>query len=340
MRVVVGARSFGDLFERLPRLLPGTEVLPSEPGRLAETLRRVGGADVIVPGMSPVDEAVLEQAPGVRLVQQWGAGLDTVDIDACSRRGVPVANVPSAGTGNAESVAEWALLGALAVSRRIEEARRNLDGGSATWGRPVGRLLMGKAALVVGLGGIGQLLAPRLRALGMHVWAVRRRGMGEDGAALVARLGLEGLGGPADLPDLLPRMDALFLCLPLGPESYHLIDGKMLARMKPGAVLVNAGRGGLVDGAALAEALHAGRLGGAALDVFEREPLPADDPLRSAPNLFLTPHIAGVTEESYAGIGAAVAENLRRVEQGLPPLHCVNAAALTRRSSAAGGRPA
>ncbi|MBX5464854.1 MAG: hypothetical protein IRZ26_04785, partial [Clostridia bacterium] len=106
------------------------------------------------------------------------------------------------------------------------------------------------------------------------------------------------------------------------------------------AVLVNAGRGGLVDGAALAEALRSGRLGGAALDVFEREPLPPDDPLRGAPRLFLTPHIAGVTEESQAGIGAAVAENLRRVERGELPLHCVNAAALSPRRPAAGGRPA
>ncbi|MCL6522598.1 MAG: 2-hydroxyacid dehydrogenase [Firmicutes bacterium] len=338
MRVVVGQRRFGDLFERLPRLLPGVEVAASEPGRLAETLARTGGADVIIPGMSPVDEAVLAAARGLRLVQQWGAGLDTVDVAACTRRGVPVANVPTAGTGNAESVAEWMLLGALATARRLEEARANLDGGPAGWGGPVGRLLAGKKALVVGLGGIGARLAPKLRALGLRVWAVRRRGAAGGGEA--AALGLEELGGPADLDRLLPEMDFVFLCLPLTPETHHLFGRERLERMKREAVLVNAGRGGLVDGAALAEALRSGRLGGAALDVFEREPLPPDDPLRGAPRLFLTPHIAGVTEESQADIAAAVVENLRRVERGELPLHCVNAEALSRRDARAGGRPA
>jgi phosphoglycerate dehydrogenase-like enzyme len=283
-------------------------------------LRRDGfAADVLIPAMSRIDGALMDRIPGLRLIQQWGAGLEGVDIPAATARRIAVANVPSAGTGNAESVAEWCVMAAIAVSRRLPIAEQTIRGGKV-WGGPMGRALLGRTAGIVGMGGIGQALAARLRPFGMRMLGIKR---GPE-PGLAERLGMEWIGGPERLPDLLRQSDYLFLCVPLREDTRTLIDEAALALLPAQACIVNAARGGLMSQAALLRALEAGRLIGAGLDVFEQEPLDPNSALLGRPDVVATPHIAGVTDVSYRGIAQRVAANVRRLLTGEPLDNCVN----------------
>jgi phosphoglycerate dehydrogenase-like enzyme len=303
--------------------LPGAAVHAVEP----EELRAGATGEVLIPAMTRVDGAFMDGIRRLRLVQQWGSGLEGVDVAAASARGLAVANVPTEGTGNAESVAEWCVMAALALSRRLPALAGAMSAG-AEWGAPMGRALLGRTAGIVGLGGIGQALAARLRPFGLRLVAVKRR----PDPSLAERLGLAWLGGMDELPTLLRQSDYLFLCLPLAAATRHLIDEAALALLPPGACLVNPSRGALVSEVALLRALAAGRLLGAGVDVFEREPLPAGSPLLGRRDVLATPHVAGVTELSYRGIARGVAANVRRLLAGEPLLNCVNSEALARRS--------
>jgi phosphoglycerate dehydrogenase-like enzyme len=188
------------------------------------------------------------------------------------------------------------------------------------WGAPLGRMLLGRTAGIVGLGGIGQALAVRLKPFGMRLIGIKRR----PDVALASRLGLEWAGGVEGLPDLLRQSDYLFLCVPLNEQTRGLIDEAALALMPPEACVVNAARGGLIEHQALLRALSEGRLMGAGLDVFEQEPLERSSPLLARMDVLATGHIAGVTDTSYRSIAYALADNLRRLESGEPLKNCVN----------------
>nr|WP_282572337.1 NAD(P)-dependent oxidoreductase [Roseomonas acroporae] len=282
--------------------------------------------------MTRVDGALMDRIDGLRLIQQWGAGLEGVDIEAATARGIAVGNVPSTLTGNAESVAEWCVMAALALGRDLLRllARMRAAGGAggnatiADWGAPTGQALLGRTAGIVGLGGIGKALAARLRPFGMRVVAATRT---PDPAAAAA-LGLAGVTGMDGFARLLGESDYVFLCLPLGPATRHVMDAAAFAAMKPGAFLVNVGRGGLVDQDALLAALEAGRLAGAALDVFTPEPLPAASPLLARPEILATPHIAGVTDWSYTRAAGEMARAIDACLAGAAPTHAVNWAAV------------
>ncbi|HEY8497953.1 MAG TPA: 2-hydroxyacid dehydrogenase [Limnochordales bacterium] len=323
MRVVVASPAFPAIAQHLPRFLPEAEVVFAGP---AELPVRVQEADVLIPSMARIDGALLGRAARLWLIHQWGAGLEGVDLEAATRLGIPVANVPTAGTANAASVAEWCVMAALVLARRLDEARavaRRLD----AWGHPIGMSLVGRTAGVVGLGGIGTELAARLRALGMRVRAVKRH----PDPGLAQRLGVEWLGSMEELPALLGASDFVFLTLPATPETRGLISRRELAAMRPGAFLVNPARGALVDEAALLEALDGGHLGGAAVDVYSVEPPAPDHPLLRHPRVLATPHIAGVTDASYADIARRVAANVRRVQAGSLPEPCANPQVAPRR---------
>ncbi len=324
-RFAVAGTAFAAIREHLEAVLPGAPVEMVPVSRLRE-----GGhaAEVLVPAMSRVDGELMDAVEGLRLIQQWGAGLDGVDVDAATRRGILVANVPAGGGGNAESVAEWCVMAAIAVSRRLPVLQEVTRSGS-TWGGPIGRALAGRTAGIVGLGGIGQALASRLRPFGMRLIGVRRRPDPE----LAAGLGMDWVGGADRLPELLQQSDCLFLCLPLTAATRGLIDAVALGRLPDGACVVNAGRGGVVDQAALLDALDRGRLTGAALDVFDQEPLPAGSPLAGRSDVLATPHIAGVTDVSYRGIAERVVDNARRLVEGRPLRDCVNAGAVAAQAS-------
>lgn len=283
-------------------------------------LREKGhAADVLLPAMSRIDGPLMDQIHGLRLIQQWGAGLEGVDVDAASERGIAVANVPTPGTGNAESVAEWCVMAAISVSRRLPLAQETIRTGG-TWGTPLGRALMGRTAGIVGLGGIGQALASRLRPFGMRLIGLRRI----PDPVLAERLGMEWIGGPERLPELLRQSDYLFLCAPLTGSTRNLIDAAALAMLPRQACIVNAARGGLINHQAMLRALEEGRLMGAGLDVFEQEPLDPGSPLLARRDVVATSHIAGVTDVSYSGIGRRVAANIVRIMDGKPPHNCVN----------------
>jgi len=315
MKILFAApeNAWGGFLHRIREVLPehGFEAT----GRFeVETLK---GYDVLIPTMSLVTDGVLATGDRLRLVQQCGAGLEGVDLDAARARRIPVANVPTDISGNADSVAELGIYMLIGLSRDFRGMARSL--GDRRMGEPMGRSLVGKTVGIVGLGGIGKALIRRLRGFGVRLAGIRRH----DPEKAKEELGLEWSGGPGDLPLLLERSDYVVLALPLTGESRGMIDGEAFSRMKRDAFLVNLSRGGLIHREALAGALASGRIAGAGLDVFWEEPPDPGDPLFRY-NVLATPHVAGSTDLSVLGIVEAVAENIRRVERGETPLHVKN----------------
>ncbi|MFY3977577.1 hydroxyacid dehydrogenase [Achromobacter xylosoxidans] len=263
-------------------------------------LRAAGQADaLIVRNRSQVDAALLAAAPRLRAVGRLGVGLDNIDLPGCAARGIRV--VPATGA-NARAVAEYVVGTLLALLRGAYAASAEVAGGE--WPRAAlsqGLEAHGRTLGVVGFGGIGQLTARLAAGLGMRVVAC-------DAALPADHPAWADAGATRlELDDLLAQADAVTLHVPLTSGTRHLLDAARIARMRPGAVLINTSRGGIVDETALAAALRGGHLGGAALDVFEQEPLPAGGPLAGAPNLILTPHIAGLTREANTRVSDMVA---------------------------------
>jgi phosphoglycerate dehydrogenase-like enzyme len=269
---------------------------------------QVGTVEALIPSMAHIDAEVIGAAPRLRLIVQYGSGLEGVDRAAAEARGIPVRNVPGV---NAEAVAEHALFLMLALARRLP---RHADSFSRRIvGDPVGMELRGKTLGIVGLGSSGRALARLGRAMGMSVIATRRRAQPGDTDPDV-----DELGGPGQIDALLARADFVSLHVPSGPETRGLLDAARLARMRPTAFIVNVGRGDLIDRVALEEALVRGRIAGAGLDVYWREPPDPDDPLLRMPNVVATPHVAGLTHESLARVADRVAAILREHLLGDP----------------------
>ena len=313
VNIIVAAEGYSEAIRRLAPLVPNDRVDSCAPGELVSSLRDI---DVVIPYVAAVDAATIA-AGAFGLVQQFGVGLETIDVDAATKAGVWVARVPSRGVGNAESVAEHAVLLMLALSRRWPAGAKI---GDMPMGEPSGLALHGKTACIIGLGDIGSALAVRLRPFGMRLIAVRRR-PDELGAP---ELGVERVYGPDELVEAVARADYVALCVNYDAASHHLIGAKTLAAFKPGSFVINVARGGLIDHDALAHELATGRIAGAGLDVFWREPPERSHPL-FAHNVIATPHVAGVTDVSYDGIARVVADNIERYRRGEPPLHAVNA---------------
>jgi phosphoglycerate dehydrogenase-like enzyme len=278
-------------------------------------LHHVGDADVIIPARASITEAVLDAAVRCRLIQQGGAGLDTIDLEAARKRGIPVANVPTRFSGMAESVAEMALWLTIGILRRQPDLARAVLAGD--WRQaPVGRALCGKSVGIVGLGGIGVSLARMLRPFDCRVLAVKRR----PDQNLRARLKLAWLGSMDELPVLLRESDVVVLAIPLTAATRSLLGREQLALMKRGACLVNVSRGGVVDRTALEAGIAAGHLDGAGLDVFWDEPARPDDPLLKM-NVLLTPHVGGYTDLMLQKSCAIIAGNIQRLAGGERLLH-------------------
>lgn len=258
-------------------------------------------AALIVRNRTQVDRALLDAAPGLRVVGRLGVGLDNIDLAACRARGVAVR--PATGA-NTVSVAEYVLATALILLRGAYGASDRVAAGAWPRSALIGGEAAGRCLGLWGYGGIARAVAERARAFGMRVIAHDPYLAADDPAwAQVRRVGTEAL---------LAEADVLSLHLPLTDETRNLIDAAALARMRPGAILINTARGGIVDEMAAVAALKAGRLGGAALDVFAGEPLDAATGARFAgvPNLILTPHIAGVTAEANARVSTLTVANV------------------------------
>jgi phosphoglycerate dehydrogenase-like enzyme len=274
--------------------------------------REMRDADVLLHVLEPVTASVIEAAPRLRLIQKIGVGVNTIDIEAVRRHGIAVCNMP--GT-NTQAVAELTLLLMLATLRQLVELDRLTRAGRGWVFDPqlpddLGEL-SGRTVGLVGFGAVARRLVPMLRAIGAKVVYTSRR------AAPDAPIPFLGLA------DLLPVADVLSLHLPLTRETTGIIDATVLAAMKPGSVLINTARGPLVDEAALIAALTSGRLRGAGLDVFSREPVSPPDPLLQYPNVVVTPHLAWLTAETLERSLAVIAENCRRLAAGEPLLHRV-----------------
>ncbi|GAB3268459.1 C-terminal binding protein [Arthrobacter pigmenti] len=277
-----------------------------------ETVEAVAGAQVVFVNFAPISRRVLEAMDAAAVVIRYGIGYDNVDVAAAAELGIRVCNVPDYG---ADTVADHAVALLLTLLRRIKLLDRAVH--TRGWLRP-GDLgpLPGFADSTVGLigtGRIGRGVAARLKPFGFRILA-------HDPYIDPAQLADAGIE-PVELPALLESAHAVSLHAPLTEANHHLIDAEALGRMRPGAVLVNTSRGGLVDHSALADALDNGHLGGAALDVFEPEPLPEDSRLRNFDNVLLTPHAAFYSDASLANLQRMATEEAGRALSG-QPLRC------------------
>ena len=259
-----------------------------------------------------VDAELLDAAgASLRVVANFAVGYDNVDVAACRERGVIVTNTPDVLTN---ATAELAVALMLAAARRLGEAERIVRAGRWAGWEPdqlLGRELSGAVVGIVGLGRIGTRVAELLRGFEVELLYAARSPRPEAERSLGAE--------HATLEDLLARSDFVTLHVPLSPQTHHLIDAHALERMKPGAILVNTSRGGLVDAAALAEAIRDGRLAGAGLDVYEQEPqVPSE--LIGLERVVLAPHVGSATATARDGMAKLVAENVIAVLEGRAPL--------------------
>ncbi|MEZ0076960.1 2-hydroxyacid dehydrogenase [Planotetraspora sp. GP83] len=263
-------------------------------------------------GMLVLDEEAVRHAPKLAFLQQPSVGVDGHDLEALAKAGVPVSN--TAGV-NALSVAEWCLAASLALLRHLADGDREMRAGEWPQFTAQRRELAGARVGIVGFGPIGATCARLFGALGCDVSYWSRSPKAESyGAAY------------RDLDSLIASSDVLVLVVPLTDETRGLLDAARLARMPAGSVLVNAARGGIVEQAALLAALESGHLAGAAVDVYDIEPLPADDPLRSCGRILLSPHAAAVTPQAMTRLVECVLGNVRAALDGRPVTNVVNGA--------------
>lgn len=288
-------------------LTPGFDV-QYEPGWVDQRADLLDGLDgahgLIVRNRTQVDAALLEAASQLKVVGRLGVGLDNIDVESCRQRGIRV--IPALGA-NARSVAEYVVTTAAVLLRGAYLSTAEVAAGK--WPRARlsdGREALGKTLGLVGFGDIGRRTASLAKAFGMEV--IAHDPMLSTADPVWAATGVRCV----TFDELLAGADAVSLHVPLVDATRNLIDVGRLAAMKSGAVLINTARGGVVDESALADALRAGHIGGAALDVFEAEPLSAGSPLANAPNLILTPHIGGVTQEANARVSMMIADEVRK----------------------------
>ena len=262
-----------------------------------------------------IDAALVDACPRLRAISTCSVGVDHIDLAAATRRGIPVGHTPGV---LAETTADLAFALLLAAARRVAESDRLVRAGGWTPERRwepdmlLGRDVHGAVLGIVGLGQIGRAMARRASGFGMRVLGFSRTPRDAPG---VERTSLEAL---------LAAADFVSVHLTLTPDTRGLLDAGALARMKPGAVLVNTARGGIVDEAALAEALASGRLHGAGIDVFASEPLLPESPLRTLDNVVLTPHIGSASVATRSRMAELAVENLLAALEARPLVHCAN----------------
>lgn len=303
--VVVTPRSFGLHDETLRRELEAAVgEVRYRPGPLAaaELADVVADADGLLAGVDEIDESVFAAAPRLRVVARYGVGVDRVDLAAAARHGVTVTVTPGA---NANAVAELTIALLLALARPVVQGRDRVRAGE--WPALQGLELRGRTLGLVGLGRIGSLVAVKAAALGLRVLA-HDPFLDDDGSAQLV-----------DLDTLAAESDFLSLHAPLTEQTRRLVDDRLLARLRPGAALVNTARGELVDEAALVRALDAGRLRAAALDVLGEEPPPPGHPLLGRDDVLVTPHIGPHTAEATTAMGRTALAELLAVLSGRPP---------------------
>lgn len=301
----------GDLsWEGIARLgeLTVYDRTPKDPD---EICRRIGDAEMVITNKTPLTAEILGRCPGIRYIGLLSTGYNIVDCAAARAQGIPVTNIPAYST---DAVAQLAMALLLEITNQVgrhsaavREGKWSSCADFCFWETPLTEL-SGKTMGIIGFGRIGQAMGRLARAFGMHVLATGSRPT-EEGSAIADYVELE---------ELLSRSDVVSLHCPLFPETERLINKHTIERMKDGAILLNTGRGQLICEPALAQALHSGKLRAAGLDVLSQEPPAADNPLLTAPNCFITPHIAWAAKESRARLMTIAEENLRLFLAGTP----------------------
>ncbi|MFB4301290.1 NAD(P)-dependent oxidoreductase [Actinomadura sp. NTSP31] len=288
---------------------PGLDIVSCSEQDDARFAGLLPDAEVIWHVLRPLTGDDMDRAPKLRLIQKLGTGVNTIDLDAAAERGIAVANMPGR---NAQAVAETSLLLALAALRKLVafDARTRRGAGWPADRSLVGGELKGRTVGLLGGGEVAGLLRGMLEAIGARVLYTSRRPRRDDPAW-------------RELDDLLRASDVLSVHIPLTDETHHLLNAERLALLPPGAIVVNTARGAVIDESALVAALASGHLGGAGLDVFEREPLDSGDPLLALGNVVVMPHVAWLTGETWDRYFEVAAENCRRLASGRDLLHRV-----------------
>jgi D-3-phosphoglycerate dehydrogenase / 2-oxoglutarate reductase len=289
-------------------------IVPPDAG--AETLRQwAKHADgIIVRAKLPDD--IVDHAPRLKGIVRHGVGLDFIPVAAATARGIAVANLPGS---NTNAVAEYVMSALMHLRRPLYRLDAGLRGEGWNAARPMADSLPELGGSTLGILGVG--------TIGRHLAGIARNGFGMKVLGTSRRKGSlpEGIE-EVSLQDLFARSDAIAVCCALTDETRGMVNRDLIGRMKPSAVLVNVSRGAVIETSALIEALRARKIGGAALDVFDVQPLPPSDALFDCPNLLLTPHTAGITATSGRAMAVGSAEEMLRILRGEQPLNLVNPA--------------
>jgi len=302
--------------------------------------------DVAVPLLSQLTAPALSKASNLKLIIQYGVGIEGVDISAATSHGIWVSNIPSIHTGNAASCAEMALYLMLGTLRDVKGMQASIQIRQV--GVPIGNMLQGCSVLVVGFGNIAKELIKRLIPFGVSIYAIRRKkdrwgnGNGidtdDDGLARAAEAALEDRGTwPEDTQRLASKADIVVLACHLDSSSRGIFGENFISWCKPGVRVINVARGGLMDYDAVLKGLNSGKIRSMGLDVQFWEPFDPEDPIAMHPQVLLTPHVAGVTKQSYRAMARIVAAEVERVKKGLSPTVQLNAPVKPWRCAVVGG---
>jgi phosphoglycerate dehydrogenase-like enzyme len=287
----------------------------------SEVEKEMANTHVLIPLMAKVSRSLMEKSPYLALIQQYGVDIEGVDVEAAKDMAIPVCNVPSKGTGHAESVAEIGILLALCCLRDMNSINAAVK--SSRLGEPMGRTLLGARCFIYGFGDIGLQLAVRLRAFSpAYINAVR--GDVDQWADDLGTAYLNSYGGAPQVEGLSHGCDVVFICMPLTESNHQIIDTRFLNNLSKDAILINVSQGLLLNNYDVLSALQRGQISAVGLDVFSEEPMPNEHPLISHPRCYVTPHIGNITETSLNTIGASVADNIIRLIDGEELRHCAN----------------
>lgn len=326
MRILVTAQAFavsGTAYrEKLGKL--GCQVVDSKtwgPLTLDALIEQARGCDAVIAAIDPYCDSAFEALPRLKLVARCGIGIDSVDLVSATKHGIMVTNVPDAMT---DAVADYCMGLLLSLARHIHVGYSCMQQGG--WAEYPGVELRGKTLGLVGFGRIGQAVATRALGFGLNIavhdpWmqsSIATGNLDDHVASLASRVQWLALS------DLLEQSDFVSIHAPNTPETRHMINRQAFAKMRPGAYLINTARGALVDPDALMQAVRTGQIAGAAMDVYEQEPLPVDHPLRSTPNLLLTPHNAFNSREAAVRMSIGCYEPIVDILEGRVPKFVCN----------------
>ncbi|MHA2857285.1 phosphoglycerate dehydrogenase [Paenibacillus lautus] len=316
-KVLVTATNYSKLCADAKRLLEshGCEIIENRFGRpltFEELKEVVGSVDGVIAGVDTWNEEIFKLAPQLQGIARFGVGVDNIDLEAARKYGIQVTNVPR---GNANAVAELAIGLMISVRRHIPALDRSTKNGS--WERFVGSELAGGTIGLLGFGNIAQLTAKKLKGFDVEIIAYDKY----PDTAKASEYGVT----MTTFEQVLAHSDIVSMHLPSLKETHHIMNDKAFARMKPSAIFINTARGAVVDEQALSRALSSGVIAGAAIDVYESEPVSADHPILQIGNLITTPHTAAETFETYTRVSMITAQALLDIFEGREPTNILTA---------------